>query len=41
MNEKKSCPNEAYYDDQMKSIWFEYGHDPDIPESQVSARDVK
>lgn len=41
MNEKKSCPNEAYYDDQMKSIWLEYGHEPDMQESPVGDREVK
>ena len=29
MNEKKSYPNEAYYDEMMKSIWVQYGHEPD------------
>jgi hypothetical protein len=32
MNQKKSVSNEVYKEDQMRSIWLEYGHDPDIPE---------
>ncbi|HEX5920353.1 MAG TPA: hypothetical protein VFY55_01080 [Nitrososphaeraceae archaeon] len=32
MNEKKSCPNEIYYDDRMKSIWIQYGHTADDEE---------
>ena len=41
MNQKKSGSNEVYKEDEMKSIWLEYGHDPDISESEVSERDVK
>jgi hypothetical protein len=41
MNERKFSSNEAYYDDQMRAIWLEYGHEPDVEEFTVSAREVK
>ena len=31
----------AYQADEMKAIWLAYGHEPDLEEFQVSARDVK
>jgi hypothetical protein len=30
MNEKKSVSNEAYKEDQLKILWLEYGHEPDL-----------
>jgi hypothetical protein len=41
LNTKKSLSNEVYKEDQMKSIWLEYGHEADLPEIQVSAKEVK
>ena len=41
MNEKKSCSNEAYYDDQMRATWIQYGHEADLEENTVCERQVK
>jgi hypothetical protein len=41
MNEKKSCRNEAYYDEMIKSIWVQYGHTPDDEELPVGEKEVK
>lgn len=45
MNEKRSELNNnkviAYYDLEITSIWLEYGHEADLPEFQVSAKEVK
>jgi hypothetical protein len=35
VNEKKSDPNEIYYDHQMRSIWLDYGHDPHWKEEEL------
>jgi len=41
MNQKKSTTNEAYKEDQLKILWLEYGHEPDLKDMQVSAKEVK
>jgi hypothetical protein len=32
MNEKKSHPDERLYNDQLRILWLEYGHEPDLKE---------
>ena len=41
MNIKKSVSNEAYKEDQMKILWLKYEHEADLPEIQVSSKEVK
>lgn len=40
-NNKNDNKTIAYYDLEITSIWLEYGHDPDLPDFQVSAKEVK
>jgi hypothetical protein len=34
----ESRSRETYYSDQMRILWLEYGHDPDISDSLIGWR---
>jgi hypothetical protein len=39
MNQKRN--NEVYKEDQLRSIWLEYGHEPDIdPQKTIVDLDI-
>jgi hypothetical protein len=38
---KEQEQKETYYDDQMRSIWLEYGHEPDDEERPPSHKEVR
>lgn len=41
MNIKKSVSNEVYYEDQMRTIWLEYGHPADEEQLPACEKEVK